>query len=347
MSNKSFVITVLGMAGSAFVVVAALNLYVNPYAQYPTNFIEPLVQTSRAQKTELLATQESPPAGLLLGSSRVLKYEPAYLKERLGQSFFNAGVNYGKSEDYLAFLRFYENQFGCLPQTVIIGLDVHGFNDHLSTDSRLLNNRQLICSIPEAIPFSDRFQSLKELLSWQQTMSSLRSLRRASDEGGVEPPHESFRSDGMIVYHERERQIADGIYDFSSALDWNKREYKQLFSGYGKLSKRRIELFYKTLDACQKGGSRVVVFLTPMHPDLDEYLSETTTYHARRNELVELLTTQSLEDGFTFADLSDISTFEGVSNQFVDGIHPLEANTRRVIDRLFATPMEGSQYALQ
>lgn len=347
MSNRKFVATVLGISCTAFLAIAILNLYVNPYAQYPTEFVEPLVQTSRAQKTQLLSQLPSPPDGLIVGSSRVLKYEPHYLQQRLGQTFFNAGVNFGKPEDHLAFLRFYQNQFGQLPKTLVVGLDVHGFNGSLPTDARLLNNRQLASRIPDAIPFADRFQSVKELLSWQQTMSSVRSLKRRAAEDHDETSIESFQSDGVIVYHQREQQIAEGSYDFTSALNYNKREYKQLFAGYEELSKKRLGLFLETVKTCQNAGSKVVVFLTPMHPELDEYLSDATTYHDRRSELIQFVTEQSRSRGFAFHDLTEIEEFGGSADLFVDGVHPLETNTRRALNRLFAIPAEESQYAVQ
>lgn len=351
MSSRAFVATVLGLASIAFLAVAALNFCVNPYAQYPTNIVEPLVQTSRAQKIALLSQHAAAPDGLLVGSSRILKYEPEYLQTRLGHTFFNAGVNYGKPEDHLAFVRFYENKFGCLPKTLIVGLDVHGFNDNLPTDARLLNNRELVCRIPDAVPFTDRFQSVKELLSWQQTMSSIRSLKRTSDESTDDTPSESFQDDGLIVYHDREQQIAEGRYDFAAALDYSKREYKQLFAGYDKLSEKRLQLFLETVNTCRAAGSQVTVLLTPMHPELSAYLADSTTYQERHADLVHFLTEQSQSHvgnkGFGFFDLTDIATFGGSPEPFVDGIHPLEANTRRIIDRLFAASAKESQYAIQ
>lgn len=347
MSSQKFVVTVLSLCALAFVGVAGLNFCINPYAQYPTELFEPLVQTSRAQKAELLTSQPTIPDGLIVGSSRVLKYEPDYLNLRLGQTFFNAGVNYGKSEDHLAFVRLFKHQFGQFPKTLVVGLDVHGFNDNLSTDARLLNNRQLAAEVPEAIPFADRFQSVKDLLSWQQTMSSLRSMKRLRSVEGDESPSESFQKDGVIVYHEREQQIADGEYDFPSALDYNKREYKQLFSRYDKLSQKRLDLFLQTVKTCQDAGSKVVVFLTPMHPELTEYLAGSTTYLDRRKELIQFANDKSRTQGFVFHDLTEIETFGGSADFFVDGIHPLETNTRRAINRLFAIPNEESHYAVQ
>ena len=348
MSNRAFAFTFLALATSAFFVVGLLNFVVNPYAQYSTQVVQPLVQTSRNAKLELLNSFESAPDGLLVGSSRVLKYEPAYLEQYVGHNFFNAGVNYGKPEDFLAFVRYFENRFKRLPKTIVIGLDVHGFNGQLKTDARLLNNHPLASQIPEAIPFSDRFQSFKELLSWQQTMASLRSIKHSLK--GVEntkSPEESFQSDGLIVYHTREEQIDSGTYDFTSALEYNKREYKQLFRGYDSISASRVELLAAAIKLCKKNGSRVITLLTPMHPALAKYLNESTTYSERRLELHQTLAALAIELDFEFSDLSDIRSFRGDPSHFVDGIHPLEPNTRLIIDRLLDGKPRETQYVVQ
>ena len=347
MSPKQFVNRFLVISIVVFASISAFNFIVNPYAQYPSRFVEPLVQTSRATKVEYLSGYAEAPQGLLLGSSRVLKYEPQYLAKKFQvRSFFNAGVNYAKPEDHLAMLRFYRDRFGKMPGTVVIGLDVHGFNDSLTTDARLLNNRNLVQQISDVVPFKDRFQGVKELVSWKQTTSSLSAIRK-SIRAKEESPHEWFQPDGLIVYDKREREIAEGSYDFESAIDYSKREYKQLYSGYQKLSRRRIACFQKTVETCREAGTRVVVLLTPMHPELVDYLAESTTYFDRRAELVELLQDQSGQGEFAFLDLSDLDKFGGSPERFVDGIHPLESNTRLIIDQLATLKNDRQEYAVQ
>ena len=347
MSPKRFVDHFLVFSIVAFTSIAAMNFIVNPYAQYPSTVVEPLVQTSRATKTAYLANHVEPPEGLVLGSSRVLKYEPSYLADRFGhQKFFNAGINYAKPEDNLAMLRFYRERFHALPKTVVIGLDVHGFNESLPIDARLLNNKSLVRQIRDIVPLKQRFQSLKDLVSWKQSTDSVKSLVHSCCSKEREQK-ESFRFDGLIVYHQREQQLADGCYDFDSALEYSKREYKHLFAGYEKLSRERQEYFLQAIDICREGNARVVVFVTPMHPELKEYLAQTTTYPKRHDELVDFLVSQSQRRDFTFCDMSDLKTFDGRKEQFVDGIHPLEANTRLVIDRLVNLSRIESTYAVQ
>ncbi len=269
----------------------------------------------------------------MLGSSRVLKLEPDYLEKRFGYAFLNAGVNYGKVEDHLALLRYYHERFQRYPQTIVLGLDVHGFSPALPVDARLLSQSQLAGLVPDAIPFRDRFHRWQELLSWQQTICSLQSIWKVVGNGSDETAAESFRTDGLLIYHERERQILAGTYDFPRSLADNQREYRQLFADYDHLSPLRRQLFQKLVRLCHDNRTRLVVFLTPLHPELADHLAG-TTYPARRKELIEFLTRQATKAGFTFCDCSEIHLFGGDAQQFVDGIHPLESNTRQIIDRL-------------
>ena len=331
---------------TAWASVACLNFIVNPYAQYPVRYFEPLVQTSRAQKVLLLGQMAAPPDGLILGSSRVLKLEPDYLQEQTTLAFFNAGMNYAKPEDHLAVLRHYHEETGRLPRMVILGLDITAFSDANPVDARLLCQPELARQIPDAINFRDRYRRWQELLSWQQTKMSIQSLRRQFSGDTDEPAVESYRPDGLLVYHQRESQIAEGTYDFQAALNYNKREYMQLLTEYPRLSQRRCQLFETLVRLCHEGDVQLVVFTTPMHPELVEYLSSTTPLLERREELVRYLQGAADRHHFQFHDLTDIGSFSGDETLFVDGIHPLEPNTRQMINRLL-TPSPTATYAVQ
>jgi hypothetical protein len=213
-------------------------------------------------------------------------------------------------------------------------------------DARLLSNSQLAGEIQELIPLEDRFHRWKELLSWQQTTSSLKSLKRWAKKETDPAPVESFCNDGLLVYHEREKKIEEGTYDFAGALDYNKHEYKQLFAGYETTSVDRQNALKTLMQTCTDNGTRLIVFMTPMHPELISHLQQ-TSYNRLRVELRDFLVDQCQTQGFTFCDLSTLAAFNGDAAKFVDGIHPLESNTRKMIDRLVQTTQIGGQYAIQ
>ncbi|MFC1758458.1 hypothetical protein ACFL2H_06785 [Planctomycetota bacterium] len=337
---------VVSLATACLALVATMNFVVDPYAQYASDVFEPLVQTSRAQKVQLLADMQPLPEGLVLGSSRVMKIEPDVLQRSIGFTFLNVGVNHAKPEDHLAILRHYRSKHGRMPKCVVLGLDVNSFSDRNQTDARLLSNSDLLPHVSDSVPLSDRFQRWRELFGWQQTKMSITSIcHPASEERRT--PLESFRPDGLLVYHQREQEIADGTYDFQSALDYTKREYKQLLFDFDRLSKRRCGLFEALAEECRQANCRLFVFLTPMHPELRSYIASSTTYKLRKDELRDFLLFQAKSRGFAFVDLSDVSQFDGDPQLFVDGVHPLEPNTRKMIQRFVSTPDLEGDYAVQ
>lgn len=336
-ASRAFCVRFGAITGLTLVGLAAVNFWVDPYGQYGTRLLSPLVQTPRLQKVQFLKQMQSPPEALVLGSSRVLKLEPDYLQQTIGYRFFNAGVNQAKPEDILAFFRYFQTRFATVPRMLIVGLDVNAFNSADPPDARLLATPELVNEIPEAIRFSDRLQRWQELISWQQTKMSFRSI--CLQVGAAEPlePLESFRKDGVIVYHQREKQLSEGTYDFQAALEYNKKEYRHLFRVFERLSPMRCRTFDALVEECRSGRCQLVVFLTPLHPELSRYLSAHTDYQERKSEVLTYLQKFAESRDLTLVDLSEISSFSADPSQFVDGIHPLELNTRRMIDRIVLT----------
>lgn len=336
---RRFCLVFVGSCAIAFAGIGGLNYAVDPYAQYGTGWIEPVVQTSRHEKTRLLSSQQDVPEGLILGSSRVMKLEPDYIQRLTGQAFFNAGVNYGRPEDFLALLRWYHDSFDRWPREVILGLDVAAFVSHPGVDARLVGHRELARQIPDAIRPTDRAQPWKELLSWQQTKNSVRAMLRQVREGEETDPVESFRNDGLRIYNQREQQIQAGTYDFRAALEYNQHEYVRLFRDYDHLDPHRCRLFARLVRICLDNGIRLHVFLTPLHPDLEQHLARhSETYAARKADVQLFLRLALSARRVPWSDFSQIDSFAGEPQQFVDGIHPLEPNTRKMLDRLLSGP---------
>lgn len=334
---RRFCFTFAGTCAVAFAGIGGFNYAVDPYAQYGTGWFEPVVQTSRHEKTRLLAEQRRVPEGLILGSSRVMKLEPEHVQRLTGRRFFNAGVNYGRPEDFLALLRWYRDTFDRWPRDVILGLDVAAFVSHPGIDARLVGHEELARQIPEAIRPTDRAQPWKELLSWQQTKNSARAVLRQVRGDREAELIESFRDDGLRIYNQREQQIRAGTYDFHAALEYNQQEYIRLFRDYEHLDSHRCRLFARLVRICLDNDVQLHVFLTPLHPDLEQHLVQhSETYAARKADVRLFLQLALTPRQIRWVDFTEIDSFAGEPQQFVDGIHPLEPNTRKMLDRLLA-----------
>jgi hypothetical protein len=340
----AFVATLLG----GIAVLAGLNLAVDPFAQYQTGWLPPVIRTSRGEKLAMLESRGFA-QGLLVGSSRVMKFEPDYLAARTGKSFLNAGVYYGRPEDFLALLRASHAAWGRWPEMLVVGLDVDAFVHEPGPDARLLRNAALRRHVSELLTWQDRTRGLGELLGWQQTRSSLQSIWLCRPSAQRPADDEFFDAAGMVHYDRRERERRSGTYDYQSALDYSRGTYVRLYRGYSRLGAMRVAAWRTLSQICEREGIELVVFLTTWQADLQRELDTIESYAARRGE-VEALVRETLPPGGRLLDFSDLSSYDGLADEFVDGIHPLEPNTRRMIDRLFAsvaTALRGGDDAVQ
>jgi hypothetical protein len=346
MTPRSYCLLTSGLTIIGLAIVASLNWLVDPFGHYQTGCFPVIVQASRAEKLNLLENHREPPSGLILGSSRVLKFEPEYLSEKTGLTFFNAGVNHGRPADFLAIIRWYQQRWKTLPKMVVLGVDSASLCESIPLDARITTEPRLAQVIPEAITLKDSLAKYCDLVSMKQARSSLTSLSACIRGPRSGEPTEYFASDGRIVYRQREAQLRDGVYDFESALRYNEREFDQLYKSFHQISGSEAMYLVDTVRLLREHGTKVHIFLTPFHPAMIPTLTKQMHFEAREKETRQLLAMLAMHCGAAFSDLADQKNFEGDPAAFVDGIHPLEANTRRMIDRLLN--IEGGSYiALQ
>ncbi|MEM7477821.1 MAG: hypothetical protein AAF483_22780 [Planctomycetota bacterium] len=324
------------LVAAALSAIATANYLVNPHGQYATRWIDPMVQTSRAEKIHLLQAYENAPEALVLGSSRSMKYEPDYLESKLGLRFFNAGVNYAKPEDWLALTKFYQERFETFPKMIVIAMDIHSMTNGEPPDARLLVQPELAKHVSHLVSSGDLWRPWGSLIGWNQTKSTFKSLKRQLLPPESSGPIESFRSDGFLRYHQREAQISEGVYDFEGPLEYNKNEYLHYYNRYAGVSDVRKKALGEIIASCGANDCELLVFLTPLHPRLADYLREFGDFEARKADVQILMNQLSSKHGFMFRDYSDVASFGGDPSEFVDGIHPLESNTRLVIDQMLS-----------
>ena len=91
---------------------------------------------------------------------------------------------------------------------------------------------------------------------------------------------------------------------------------------------------------------QVYLFATVSHPRLRERLASKTKFLELEEKALKAMTEIAVNFSAKFIDFGSIESFAGDPDFFVDGIHPLEPNTRRMIDRLLPRKSEAS-YAVQ
>jgi hypothetical protein len=325
---RLFSVTLVALTSILLIAIAVTNYLVNPLNYYQTCLFEPLVQTAREEKVARLQELTTAPSGLVLGSSRVLKFEPDYLNERTG-------------------LDFYRQQFSVWPKIILIGVDEYAFSTGEPIDPDLICNQQLSSKIPEFITLENRLLPWQSLIAWQQTSLSIKSIAQQLVQGEAQEKLESLCPDGKIVYHQREQKIADGTYDFQSALEYNLQEYRSILSRYHGLSQPRVAILRDTLRECSEAGCEVSFFYTPLHARLRQELEADPKYELRMSELQTTISELASQINAQVFDFSQVESFSGDPNCFVDGIHPLEYNTRMMVDAILNARLRSINLAIQ
>lgn len=333
---RVFLITSLGIALGYL----AIHVLVDPYENFGTGWVEPLTSSVRREKTRLLAGVADQPEVLVLGSSRVMKFEPAYLQDRLGVPAFNLGVSSAMAEDYYVLLR-YALSIGVPVKTILLGVDDEAFHDTRPIDSRLLKNGHLAEFLDSPERLSSLSSSLQQALSYQGLRDTADCLRL--NVKGFPPRRSTFASsDGALTYETWDSQIANGNFDLEANLKGNVGRYRDRYEGFTGISDWRMAYFERFLSLCQREGIVVYCFVTPLHPILERQLIEGTSLTARRREVVAYLGDSCKRHQMHFLDTSDLATFHGDADEYYDGVHPRIANTRKIIDTVLQTAGEAS-----
>jgi hypothetical protein len=324
--------------------LSALNWSVDPYDQYGPHGLTPLTRTARGTKSLGIARASDAVGGLVLGSSRVLTLSPAELETRTGVGFYNAGVYYGRTEDFLALTRRFQTTHKRAPEELVIGLDIDAFADQIDPDPELIRTTELRREVPECISLADRWQPARELLSWHQTASALKLLyTTARDHQPALEEH--FVADGTIVYEGRNRRIQRGDYDWAEAYAYDRGVYVDLYRQYRRLSPMRQNAWRELMSLCEANHVHLTVFLTPIHPGLLTELQAGRSFSTRRGEVTRFVK-DTLPSSGEFTDLTDIASFAGDPAQFYDAVHLRAANASRVVNALFGA-RDAQRYAVQ
>jgi hypothetical protein len=307
------------------VLVAGVSIAVDPFARFGVGWVPPVVWMDRDAKAASFERTSEPPQQIILGSSRIMKANPMTLEGLTGMRTFNFGVNSARAEDLLAIASFAIAEDADV-RTLLVGVDPEAFAS-VPVDQRLLGSRALGSYVPDR-PWP--WEGLgADIMSMGALSSDLRSLRH--EYGGVrEPETSSFRSDGFITYLQWEQEQRDGTFSLQSHVAESVTEYRARFAGFDRLDGRRVGYFRAMLELAQEHDVRVVTFILPLHPELEEALV-TATWAARRADTAQMLRMLSRESLCTQVQVDGLVSFGGTPDGFFDGAHMDEANTERLV----------------
>lgn len=326
-------VTALVMGG-----VVALNVIADPYGSVGIDYFPTVTTSDRTVKADKIEQLERAPELVVLGSSRSMRYEPAYLEEKTGLRTFNAGVNgIGGAADAWAMTQFIHDAWPAAHPAYLWLLDVESFVP-FEVGARTAGEPRLARYVGQA---SAR-EGASELAGavWQ-SRSTVFSLDTAYDSVRLLLHRERAASE-QTKY--RSRILDDGVL---KDRPWSRREWRRRWPNsveryralhgdvYKRLDPTAREYFEETLTFMNERGQTPVIALTPINPKLRRIVA-TLGWAERYREVVAYVESLQGEYDFAFLDMTDPAVFDFDKNEWYDGVHMTTVNTRRAIDYITA-----------
>lgn len=304
----------LVLSAGALGLLVALNVVVNPFGSYPTRVFEPMVLHSRADKLRLLDAAP-PPDVVILGSSATFAMAPEQIRRRTGLSAFNASVHGGTPRDYHALLLHLERR-GTWPDAVLVALSFEQLRPTARVGFEPGDPLTRYVAAEDRPAFASAVASL---FAADQTEASVRRLR-ASFEGSVPPPAYRFAADGL------------GSFTSAPSLVLTERPGGNPELTFPDIDDGQWRHLQAVLEACRARGTRVIVFLPPLHPELARLWEETTSLSPILRELQRRLAAYVPRPVRAVHDFRRLSSYGGRPELFMDMRHPDAESNRLMLD---------------
>jgi hypothetical protein len=326
-----------GMVLAWMLLIAGVNWLVNPWGLYAPRFFTPRVADDRYRKCGLLRRCQPPPQQLILGSSRMMRFEPRYLERKTGLPTFNAALPGAAALDFLALYRFATEEVRAPIRSVLIGVDTRFFFGRERNYPTIEANRELRRFVPARAALVSDMGQLSMLLNWSQTEDSYLSLRHAlapTLRAGNRPERSiSWRilePDGFESRSEEDELLKQPYEDRLRRLLAELSRQPASADGVDPTAFPNLARLFALL---RQRGVRTTVFITPtLEPVRSRWRANGFFV---REERVRLRIRQlAVAADVRFADLSDIESFHIDPREFYDFVHPTAAGARRIIDAL-------------
>jgi hypothetical protein len=295
--------------------------FVDPYGEHGAGKFPVVVLDSRRAKLQLLHrySQEGPVNGVILGSSRSLLMPPEVLSAGGARRVFNFAVDNGHAEDFLAIYHYVSAQRNA-PNFLVVGLDVvslHEDNIHDPMFERSdLKNYLGDGTVPRSTPL-DFLMDWKTEYQWNDLKDSCKAMEMKALH---QVPKTAFRADGY------EQQFSGAPlplvvmppdHDFGPDV----KSYVERLAGMRNLSSVRLGYLKQLFAEARQRHTLVVVWLTPIHPQLHQSIVQATNYASLIDKINEEAKTWTAAFGIHYHDYTDIAAFGGSEADWNDATH--------------------------
>ncbi len=310
-----FVFAIFSIVAVFFVAV----LLIDPYGDFETGLIDPIVLKDRTVKTDLLAAREKVDV-LIFGSSIAFGLNPNFISENA----FNVAVGGAYPNDHYALLRYAVEELDVKPKKIVLALSPASFvnqrHPDISTNPRL---RKYVMDDPDssARDFNPVWIFLKKFNS-----DYVRDMVRSVHSQVILKKESSYSFDER-GFMEVPTSTHDATY-----IPENYDRMFAFFDGVEIPNERYVRYFDQILAYAAERDIAVDVIILPIHPLTEDQLQLDTSYDDFVVAFLEMLTAR---EGIAVYDMSDVASFDGLLTGFVDADHMDTQNNSRMMEYLF------------
>ncbi len=330
--------------------MAALNLAVNPFAEFNWSLVPSMKIPVRKAKIRVIEqAPENPPETLLMGSSRVQELDPQTIVPR-GRGV-NLSIYSPTVEDFYAMWKYFL-KLSPTPDNLLLGLDVSMFKSGPMQTASLYSNPELRELIPWGPGQKLHYEYLRfrRLFRLYVAVNSINSLHKFLAD---KQPLVKFDSRGMPFLRTDSSKSSPEKDEFQGslsrpsekALDKRREKRNEMLSWFRRVRYNEFDeigvfkklLFENMLAEARRLNVKTMVFMTPMHAEMVELTERSVPFDEWRDYVRET----SEEYDAMFFDLSDARELSYIPQwAFVDNAHlsgPAAALFSRKLGEMFAT----------
>jgi hypothetical protein len=326
MRGRAFALLFVGIFIIQAGAVLAFNFVVNPRSEFPLDLFEPLTQSERARKLRTVADMPEGPDAIILGSSRAWGLPAEELIKQGYERPYNLALGAATATEALDAYR-YLRAHQPAPRLVVMAFedwqlyDVHRqpLDVHLASSPG-----DIAAYAPE----------LARSLSYAYVRDSVTALKY--DREGFPAREWALDADGDVAWERAEAAMARGESPFGDILTKDLGYASAFYYPGVERSQARESDFTTFVDLVAADDARLVLVLTPMHPDAlarlpsDPYAASLA--HART------LAMDACRAGAQVHDFTDPATYGSDLSGFVDGWHYTRAEGAKMLSYALTTP---------
>jgi hypothetical protein len=295
-----------------------------------------ILVNTRRDKVDLFKaySKKAKVSGLIFGSSRAGLFRPELVDQRSGLRFFNASVDTGTIDDYLAIYRLFSDLQSMPPREILIGVDTLYLSSQIPLEFGLSANYDLARHLDQntnlLFHYAELYQHYFRLQTFVDFKESWDSWKRR---GELHSRYE-YDPDGRWRLATEDREIAKGTYNRGAALRTSTEVFLSQYRDFTSVSQLRMERLESLLREASRDGAHIVMWFTPMHPALRDRVEQLTGVTPIEHSAKEAVIQLGRRYGAPVVDLSQPESFGADPSTWYDSVHLSQADADRELERL-------------